>query len=157
MLQKRGLIKWARSLTFCANIHVCLWVEIVNTTNYLINLFPTKTSGGLDPHHQLFGTLLDFCHLRVFGYVSFLHINPYIAKWSCKSLCSLWLVYGFTSKGYYFFQHGKKCYCVQLGCHFLWRSPWFSTNYYDSPNYCWFLMQISFSLLHLIFLHHQMY
>jgi hypothetical protein len=87
-------------MAFGANIPTSLWVEAISTTNYLINMFPTRANGGLSPHQQLFGVPLNFHHLRVFGCVSFVHISVHNAKWSPKSSRYVFTGYNSTSKGY---------------------------------------------------------
>jgi hypothetical protein len=98
--QNRTFIEQAKNLAFGANILVCLWVETINITNYLINLSPIRANGGLTRHQQLFGVPPYFHHLRVVGCVSFVFINAHRAKWSPKSLHFVFIGYNSTSKGY---------------------------------------------------------
>ncbi len=98
--QHQTFIQQVKNMAFGANIPASLWVETISTTNYLINMSPTRANGGLSPYQQLFGVPLDFHHLRVFGCVSFVHISVHNTKWSPKSSCYVFVGYNSTSKGY---------------------------------------------------------
>jgi hypothetical protein len=86
-------------MAFGANIPTSLWVEAISTTNYLINMFPTRANGGLSPHQQLFGVPLNFHHLRVFGCVSFVHINVHKLRGHLNLYIHVFISYNSTSKG----------------------------------------------------------
>jgi hypothetical protein len=96
---------------------VRLWAETISIVNYLINLSPTRANGGLTCHQQLFGVPPCFCHLRVFGCISFVLISAHRTKWSSKSLHFVFIDYNSTFKGYCCFLPEKKQ--IHCGCYFL--------------------------------------
>jgi hypothetical protein len=86
-------------LAFGANIPTCSWIETIIVANYFINLSPTRTNGGLNPHQQLFMVLPNFHHLRVFGCVSFVHISVHKLHGHLNLYIHVFISYNSTSKG----------------------------------------------------------
>ena len=47
-----------------------LWVEAINTANYLHARSPMAANKGMTPYQKLYGRKLEVSHLRLFGYTA---------------------------------------------------------------------------------------
>ncbi len=52
-----------------------LWSKTINTTTYLLNMFPTHAKLGMTPLEKYTGIKLDFSHLTIFGFVVHVHVD----------------------------------------------------------------------------------
>lgn len=69
------LTKRARSLCLQSSLPKQLWAEAVNTTTYLINQGPSVPLDQKIPKEVWSEKEVKLSHLRVFGYVAYLHIS----------------------------------------------------------------------------------
>lgn len=71
------------------------------TAAHLINLLPTPVLDWTTPYQVLFGHLPTCSHLRIFGYLYFPHLQPYVAhKLESRSKPCVFLGYTSHHKGY---------------------------------------------------------
>ncbi len=56
------------------NLPNYFWVEAVATIVYIMNLTPTTTVHGMTFEKKITSKKLDVSHLRVFGYITYLHV-----------------------------------------------------------------------------------
>lgn len=68
----RHLLETTRSLSFQANLPLKVWGDCVLCATYIINRLPLSCLNNITPYEQLFGTLLDIKHLRLYGCLCFL-------------------------------------------------------------------------------------
>jgi hypothetical protein len=73
--KNRHLCETMRSLLFSANMPTCLWEEVDQTANYVSNWVPHRALYRISPLQAFIGQLPDISHLRIFGCVSYIHIQ----------------------------------------------------------------------------------
>lgn len=78
------------------------WVEAFFTAAFLSNLLPTSTlPNHQTPHQKLFGTLVNYTFLRMFGCACYPSLRDYaVNKFDHRSLRCVCLGYNNKKKGY---------------------------------------------------------
>jgi hypothetical protein len=56
------------------NLPNYFWAEAVATVVYIMNRTPTATIHGMTPEEKFTGKKPDVSHLRVFGYIAYVHV-----------------------------------------------------------------------------------
>jgi hypothetical protein len=64
----------ARSMLSGVGLAQELWVDVVDTTKYLVNMSPSSMLVDSTPHEVWFGKKALLSHLKVFGYDAFVHV-----------------------------------------------------------------------------------
>ncbi|KAE8686265.1 hypothetical protein F3Y22_tig00111070pilonHSYRG00067 [Hibiscus syriacus] len=97
----RTLNERARSMRIHAGLPKLLWVEAINIAAYLINHGPSVPLDGGIPEEAWSKKEINFSQLRVFGYISYVHINSAErSKLDAKSNKYVFVVYGGDEFGY---------------------------------------------------------
>lgn len=65
------LVQTARSFLFSSQVLSTFWGEVVLTATYVINRIPTAHNSRMSPYEKLYGKLLDYSSLWVFGCTCF--------------------------------------------------------------------------------------
>jgi hypothetical protein len=105
----RTITERARSMLLNAGLPKHLWAEVVNTAAYLINRGPSTAIDCQLPEEVWTGKEVKLLHLRIFGCISYVHVNAENrSKLDAKSkICTL-LGYGDDSFGYRLWDHESK-------------------------------------------------
>ncbi len=53
----------------------CFWAEAITIAVYIMNQTPTTTVHGMTPEEKFIGKKLNVSHLRVFGYITYMHVS----------------------------------------------------------------------------------
>jgi hypothetical protein len=86
-----------------------LWTEVINITNYLVNISPTRANSGITPDQKYYGSTSRVDHLHIFGVVCFLHIpKENQSKLGSKSIKCIFTGYDDKSKVYKVFEPTRK-------------------------------------------------
>ena len=95
------------SASQCPNF---LWSELINTSNYLVNISPTRSNLGTIPDQLYYGTTPKVDHLRIFGSLCYLHVPKELrSKLDSKTKPCFFLGYDVQSKAYRVFDpHHQK-------------------------------------------------
>jgi len=97
----RHLLKVACALRFQANLLIKFWGECVLSTVYLINYTLTLKLSGKSPYEILFSKPPSYSHLRVFGYLCYVHDkNRSNDKFAPRSKNCIFISYPMKKKGY---------------------------------------------------------
>ncbi|PRQ16309.1 putative RNA-directed DNA polymerase [Rosa chinensis] len=97
----RHLIELTRTLFAQSSLPFKYWVEIVQTSVYLINRLPSSSLHFISPFEQLFNTAPDYNFLRAYGCLCFPWLKPYAAhKLDFRSRKCVFLGYSLYQKGY---------------------------------------------------------
>lgn len=99
--RNRTLIKKSRSMAAECNLPAFLWMEVVNTANYLINKGPTRANHGKTPEQLYTKKIPDVSHLKIFGCICFVHVpQEKRQKLSSKTTMGVFMGYDDASKVY---------------------------------------------------------
>ncbi|KAL5795724.1 hypothetical protein ACOSQ2_000544 [Xanthoceras sorbifolium] len=105
----RTLNERARSMRLHAGLPKMLWAEAVNTAAYLINRGPSVPLDGGIPEEVWSGKEVNISHLRVFGCISYVHIDSAErSKLDGKSNKCVFVGYGGDEFGYRFWDYENR-------------------------------------------------
>ncbi|KAL5826235.1 hypothetical protein ACOSQ4_018032 [Xanthoceras sorbifolium] len=105
----RTLNERARSMRLHAGLPKMLWAEAVNTAAYLINRGPSVPLDGGIPEEIWSGKEVNISHLRVFGCISYVHIDSAErSKLDAKSNKCVFVGYGGDEFGYRFWDYENR-------------------------------------------------
>ena len=105
----RTLTERARSMRIHAGLPKCFWADAVSTAAYLINLGPSVPLNFGIPEEVWSGKEVNLSHLRVFGCVSYVHVNDEKRdKLDPKSVKCVFIGYGGDDFGYRFYDYTHK-------------------------------------------------
>ncbi|KAL5770994.1 hypothetical protein ACOSP7_015148 [Xanthoceras sorbifolium] len=105
----RTLNERARSMRLHAGLPKMLWAEAVNTAAYLINRGPSVPLDGGIPEEVWSKKEVNFSHLRVFGCISYVHIDSAErSKLDAKSNKCVFVGYGGDEFGYRFWDYENR-------------------------------------------------
>ncbi|KAL5831285.1 hypothetical protein ACOSQ4_016639 [Xanthoceras sorbifolium] len=105
----RTLNERARSMRLHAGLPKMLWAEAVNTAAYLINRGPSVPLDGGIPEEVWSGKEVNISHLRVFGCISYVHIDSVErSKLDAKSNKCVFVGYGGDEFGYRFWDYENR-------------------------------------------------
>ncbi|KAE8705429.1 hypothetical protein F3Y22_tig00110429pilonHSYRG01213 [Hibiscus syriacus] len=99
----------ARSMRIHASLPKLLWAEAINTIAYLINREPSVPLDGGIPEEVWSIKEINLSHLRVFGCISYVHINsPERNKLDAKSNKCIFVGYGGDEFDYQFWDYENR-------------------------------------------------
>ncbi|KAE8685870.1 cytochrome P450 71A9-like [Hibiscus syriacus] len=105
----RTLNERARSMRIHAGLPKFLWAEAINTAAYLINRGPSVPLDGRIPEEVWSKKEINLSHLRVFGCISYVHINfTERSKLDAKSNKCVFVGYGGNEFGYRFWDYENR-------------------------------------------------
>ncbi|KAE8695859.1 U-box domain-containing protein 31 [Hibiscus syriacus] len=105
----RTLNERARSMRIHAGLPKFLWTEAINTAAYLINRGPSVPLDGGIPEEAWRKKEINLSHLRVFGCISYVHINSAErSKLDAKSNKCVFVGYGGDEFGYRFWDYENR-------------------------------------------------
>ncbi|KAL5740032.1 hypothetical protein ACOSQ2_029212 [Xanthoceras sorbifolium] len=105
----RTLNERARSMRLHAGLPKMLWAEAVSTAAYLINRGPSVPLDGGIPEEVWSGKEVNISHLRVFGCISYVHIDSAErSKLDAKSNKCVFVGYGGDEFGYRFWDYENR-------------------------------------------------
>ena len=105
----RTLNERARSMRIHAGLPKMFWAEAVNTAAYLINRGPSIPLDGKIPKEVWSGKEVNLSHLRVFGCISYVHIDSAErSKLDAKSNKCVFVGYGDDEFGYQFWDYENR-------------------------------------------------
>ena len=105
----RTLNERARSMRIHAGLPKMFWAEAVNTAAYLINHGPSIPLDGKIPKEVWSGKEVNLSHLRVFGCISYVHIDSAErSKLDAKSNKCVFVGYGGDEFGYRFWDYENR-------------------------------------------------
>ena len=105
----RTLNERARSMRTHAGLPKMLWAKAVNTATYLINRGPSIPLDGKIPEEVWSGKEVNLSHLRVFGCISYVHIDSSErSKLDAKSNKCVFVGYGGDEFGYRFWDYENR-------------------------------------------------
>ena len=106
-------------MLYQANLPLKFWVEACSTAVYLRNRSSTAALKDETPFECLFGRKPDISNLRVFGYVSYVHIpDKQRRKLDAKSHKAIFVGYPPGVKGYKLYDLEKKNFVVSRDVQF---------------------------------------
>ncbi|KAE8735455.1 hypothetical protein F3Y22_tig00000340pilonHSYRG00428 [Hibiscus syriacus] len=105
----RTLNERARSMRIHAGLPKFLWAEAINTAAYLINRGPSVPLDGGIPEEAWSKKEINLSHLRVFGCISYVHINSVErSKLDAKSNKCVFVGYGGDEFSYRFWDYENR-------------------------------------------------
>ncbi|KAE8664189.1 Detected protein of unknown function [Hibiscus syriacus] len=105
----RTLNELARSMRIHAELPKFLWAEAINTAAYLINRGPSVPLDGRIPEEGWSKKEINLSHLRVFGCISYVHIDSAErSKLDAKSNKCVFVGYGGDEFGYRFWDYENR-------------------------------------------------
>ena len=105
----RTLNERARSMRIHAGLPKMFWAEAVNTAAYLIDRGPSIPLDGKIPEEVWSGKEVNLSHLRVFGCISYVHIDSAErSKLEAKSNKCVFVGYGDDEFGYRFWDYENR-------------------------------------------------
>ena len=105
----RTLNERARSMRIHVGLPKMFWAEAVNTAPYLINRGPSIPLDGKIPEGVWSGKEVNLSHLRVFGCISYVHIDSAErSKLDAKSNKCVFVGYGDDEFGYRFWDYENR-------------------------------------------------
>ncbi|KAE8715229.1 hypothetical protein F3Y22_tig00110186pilonHSYRG00194 [Hibiscus syriacus] len=105
----RTMNERARSMRIHAGLPKFLWAEAINTAAYLINRGPSVPLDGGIPEEAWSKKEINLSHLRVFGCISYVHINSAErSKLDAKSNKCVFVGYGGDEFGYRFWDYENR-------------------------------------------------
>ena len=105
----RTMNERARSMRIHAGLPKMFWAEAVNTAAYLINRGPSIPLDGKIPEEVWSGKEVNLSHLRVFGCISYVHIDSAErSKLDAKSNKCVFVGYGDDEFGYRFWDYENR-------------------------------------------------
>jgi hypothetical protein len=97
----RTIIKHIRSMEAASNCLGFLWTEVINTTNVLVNLSPTRANHGITPDQRYYKQVPRVDHLQIFGSICYIHVpKEKRSKLESKSIKYFFLEYDDKNKVY---------------------------------------------------------
>jgi hypothetical protein len=83
------------------NLPNYFWVDTVTTVVYIMNRAPTATVHGMTPAEKFKGKKPDVSHLKVFGYITYVHVpHEKRSKLDPKVEKCIFIGYSLKQKGY---------------------------------------------------------
>ena len=77
------------------------WAEVVNTAMYIMNMTPTAAVHDVTPEEKYTGTKPNLSHLKVFGYIAYVHVPDGLhRKLDPKAEKCIFVGYSLQQKGY---------------------------------------------------------
>ncbi|KAE8689989.1 cytochrome P450 71A9-like [Hibiscus syriacus] len=105
----RTLNKRARSMRIHAGLPKFLWAEAINTATYIINCGPSVPLDGRIPEEVWSKKEINLSHLRVFGCISYVHIDSAErSKLDAKSNKCVFVGYDDDEFGYRFWDYENR-------------------------------------------------
>ena len=93
----------ARNMRFHARLPKAFWADVVSIVAYLINRGPSISMEFKIPEKVWSGKEVKFSHLKVFGCVSYVHIDSDVrSKLDAKSKIYFFIGFGYEKFGYQF-------------------------------------------------------
>jgi hypothetical protein len=103
--KKRTLKEMANCMIQSKGLSLKYWAEAINSTNYIVNLTPTKAIKNITPEESWTKIKLYVSHLCVFGNIAWAHIpNEKRKALQPKSEKCIFVVYSEDFKGYILLQ-----------------------------------------------------
>ena len=106
-----------------------LWIEVINTTNYIVNRSPTSANLGKTLEERYTGKIPNVTHLKIFGSIAFVYIpKTDRKKLDTKTQKCIFLGYDTESKVYRIYSPNQKKVILtrdvtidetQIGFHYL--------------------------------------
>jgi len=97
------ILERARSIRIHTGLLKHFWADVVNTVMYLINRGPSVTLNCGIPEEAWTGKEVNLKHLRIFGCISFVHMNlDHLSKLDTKSKKCIFIGYGISKYDYQF-------------------------------------------------------
>lgn len=75
--KNRNIVEFAQAHLFDGSVPRTFWCEAIHTVVHIINRLPTSVLHHILPFESLFGQPPSYSHLRVFGYLGFVHLPPH--------------------------------------------------------------------------------
>jgi hypothetical protein len=108
------------------NLPNYFWVEAVATAVYIMNRTPTTVVHGMTPKEKFTCKKLDVSHLRVFGYIAYVHVpNEKRSKLDPKAKKCIFIRYSLEQKGYRCFNLSTRKLQVSRGVMFDEMVSWY--------------------------------
>lgn len=105
--KNRDLLEKTRALMQQTNVPKHFWSQAIQTAAYIINRLPSSVLNFKSPFEVLKGRKINIDHLRIFGCICFVHVQPKdMDKLDPRAIKCVFLGYSSTQKGY-------KCYNVK--------------------------------------------
>jgi hypothetical protein len=105
--KNRDLLEKTRALMLQTNVPKHYWSQAIQTAAYIINRLPSSVLNFKSPFEVLKGRKINIDHLRTFGCICFVHVQPKDRdKFDPRAIKCVFLGYSSTQKGY-------KCYNVK--------------------------------------------
>jgi hypothetical protein len=83
------------------NLRNYFWAEVVATVVYIMNRTPTTAVHGMTPEEKFTGKKPDVSHLKVFGYITYVHVpDEKRSKLDPKAEKCIFIGYSLEQKGY---------------------------------------------------------
>jgi transposase InsO family protein len=99
--KNRHITKIAHAMLNEKNLPNYFWAEAVATTIYIMNRTPITVVHGMTPEEKFIGKKPDVSHLRVFGYITYVHVlDEKISKLDPKGEKCIFIGYSLEQKGY---------------------------------------------------------
>ena len=106
---KRTIMERARCMRLHARLPLQFWVDVVDTTVYLINRGPSSSLDGGVPEEAWTGKKVNYYFLKPFGCEAFVHISKENrTKLEEKSNKCTFIEYGVNDIGYRLYDYENK-------------------------------------------------
>lgn len=118
-LKEKTVMEMARCMLYEKKLPKFLWVEVVNTSAYLLNRLPTKSLQGKTPIEAWFSDKPSIKHLVIFGSLCYLHVPSFKREnLGEKAEKGIHISYATETKGYRIYSLGKKKIVISRDVHF---------------------------------------
>jgi hypothetical protein len=99
----------ARSMLKDKSLGNYFWVEVVHTSIYILNIFPTKALLNLTPKEAWSGHKKSVAHMKVFGCIAYAHVTKEKRiKLDDKSVKCIFIGYNIETRSYKLFDPQAK-------------------------------------------------